>query len=85
MLPRRRNAPVGLSGLGMELAAAVVGFSLLGYWIDRRFETEPWGILICAFIGIVGGLYNFVLAARQAMERTAEGGGMDSPGDSDAA
>lgn len=64
----------GLAGLGLELAAAVAGFSLMGYWIDHKFETEPWGIIICASIGIVGGLLNFVRAANEAVRRS---GGLD--------
>ena len=49
-----------LAGLGVELAAAVGGACLLGYWIDRRLDTSPWGILILATIGVVGGLYNMI-------------------------
>jgi F0F1-type ATP synthase assembly protein I len=49
-----------LAGAGLELAATLVGACLLGYWIDRRFGTDPWGLLICAGIGIVGGLYNLI-------------------------
>jgi F0F1-type ATP synthase assembly protein I len=47
-------------GLGMELAAAVAGLTLLGYWIDRHFDTAPWGVLIGVATGLVGGLYNLV-------------------------
>ena len=57
---------MSMAGMGFELAAAVAGFSFLGIWIDRHYETDPWGLLICAAIGVVGGLYNFVRAARIA-------------------
>lgn len=63
---------MGLAGLGMELAAAVVGLALLGYWIDRRFGSEPWGVLIGALVGIVGGLLNFVRQAESAARRKGE-------------
>jgi len=49
-----------LASAGVELAATLAGACLLGYWIDRRFGTDPWGLLICAGIGIVGGLYNLI-------------------------
>jgi len=52
-----------LATTGMELTASVVGGTLLGYWVDRRFGTEHWGLLIGAGIGIVGGLYNLVRRA----------------------
>jgi F0F1-type ATP synthase assembly protein I len=51
--------------MGMELAGAIVGLTLVGLWIDHRFGTDPKGVLICAGIGIVGGFYNFI---RQALE-----------------
>lgn len=53
----------GLAAAGTELAAAVLGGSLLGYWIDRQFDTGPWGLLIGASVGIIGGLYNLVRKA----------------------
>ena len=39
-----RNAWIRFSGIGIEFAAAVAGFSLVGYWIDRRYGTDPWGV-----------------------------------------
>ena len=55
-----------LAGLGVELAATVGGACLLGYWIDRHFETGPWGLVVCSLIGVVGGLYNLI---RQAVHQ----------------
>ena len=42
------------------MAAAVVFFFFLGRWLDAKFGTEPWCMLIGALIGIGGGLYNFI-------------------------
>ncbi|NLX12358.1 MAG: AtpZ/AtpI family protein [Phycisphaerales bacterium] len=58
-----------LANVGVELAAAVIGLSLLGYWIDYQLKTGPWGLLICAILGIVGGLYNLVRKAVREMLR----------------
>jgi len=44
----------------LELAGATAGLALVGYWIDGKFGTSPWGILGGVIIGIVGGLYNMV-------------------------
>jgi len=46
--------------MGFELSASVVGFALLGLWIDRRYDTGPWGVLIGSLLGVVGGLYNLI-------------------------
>ena len=54
------------SGVGLELAGAVAGFALVGYWIDLHYGTNPWGVVVGVVLGIVGGLYNFVKEALQA-------------------
>ena len=54
------------SGVGVELAGAVAGFALVGYWVDRHYGSQPWGIVAGLILGIVGGLYNFVKAALRA-------------------
>ena len=69
MLKRSQSGQLSLAGIGFDLAAAVGVGALLGWWIDRRFETGPWGVLICSSIGIVGGLVNFVRAAQKAARR----------------
>lgn len=51
------------AGLGFQFFGAVFGFVLLGTWIDRKFGTSPRGVLICATLGIVGGLYNLIRSA----------------------
>jgi F0F1-type ATP synthase assembly protein I len=54
-----------LAGLGVEFAAAVGGLTILGWWIDRTFDTQPtWTIVGCA-VGFVGGLRNLIVAARK--------------------
>lgn len=64
---RRFPGWVRYSGVGLELAGATAGLALVGYWIDRRFGTSPWGILGGVVIGIVGGLYNLVKASLEAV------------------
>ncbi len=68
---------VRLSGLGIELAAAVVGFTLAGYWWDRHFGTGPWGVLTGAILGMIGGMYNLIrqslLATRNASSTKKNG------------
>lgn len=66
---RRRRAEMGLTGMGFDLAAAVGVGTLIGWWIDRSYGTDPWGLVICALVGIVGGLYNFAKAGRRAALR----------------
>ena len=66
---RRFPGWVRYSGVGLELAGATAGLALVGYWIDGRFGTSPWGILGGVVIGLVGGLYNLV---RESLEAVRE-------------
>lgn len=67
---RNRWGGGALWGMGFELAAAVAGFTLVGYWVDRHYQTYPWGILIGLALGLIGGMYNLIrdslAASRQA-------------------
>ncbi len=63
------------SSIGIEFAAAVVVFTLVGLWIDRSYDCRPWGVLIGAVLGLVGGMYNLIresLAAMKMAERDAK-------------
>jgi F0F1-type ATP synthase assembly protein I len=62
---------VRYSSIGLELAGATAGLALVGYWIDGRFGTAPWGILGGVAIGIVGGLYNLVRESLAAVRSAA--------------
>jgi hypothetical protein len=52
-----------LASTGVELAGAVAGGCLLGYWVDWHFGTGRWGLIIGASLGIIGGLYNMIRKA----------------------
>jgi F0F1-type ATP synthase assembly protein I len=60
------------AGAGVELAGATAGLALFGYWIDRKFGTGPWALIVGVVMGLVGGLYNLVkqsmIAVREAQE-----------------
>lgn len=49
--------------LGIQLAAAVVVFFLIGWWLDTRYGTSPTFRLIGLFIGSVGGMIKFLKSA----------------------
>ena len=51
---------VNYLGLGMQLAVTVTVMVFLGVWLDGKFKTEPLLTIICSFIGIAAGMYNFI-------------------------
>jgi ATP synthase protein I len=70
------------SSIGLELAGVTAGLALLGYWIDHRFGTGPWGLIGGVIVGIVGGLYNLVResldAVREARTEDADAARQES-------
>ena len=62
-----------LSGIGVELVAAIVGFGLAGYGVDAYFDSSPWGLLVGLALGMVGGMYNAVRASLAAGRESQTG------------
>ncbi len=67
--------------LGTEFAAAVVGLTLVGLWIDNHFGTSPWAVVSGAAVGLIGGMFNLVRELLGAIRRGADGA-EDDAGDS---
>ncbi len=54
-------------GAGLQFVGGVLLFSYLGQWVDRRFGTAPWGLLIGVFAGAGGAfvsMYRRLMAAQ---------------------
>jgi ATP synthase protein I len=78
---RRFPGWVRYSGVGLELAGAIGGLALVGYWLDGRYGTRPWCTLGGVVIGLVGGLYNLV---RESLDAVREGKAEDDEAREDA-
>lgn len=75
-MPRGMDSPgMRYAGLGIELAAAVGLLSLLGWWIDGRFGTAPWGLVVGAVVGLVAGMANLLRVALSSVGPSGPGGG----------
>ncbi len=60
------------SGAGIELAGATAGLALFGYWIDGKFGTTPWALVVGVVLGLVGGLYNLVRDSMNAVHEAQQ-------------
>ncbi|MCB0702123.1 MAG: AtpZ/AtpI family protein [Candidatus Kapaibacterium sp.] len=45
--------------LGLDFAITVGLFSLLGYWLDNKFETNHLWVLSLSLFGIIVAFYKF--------------------------
>jgi F0F1-type ATP synthase assembly protein I len=55
--------------MGIQLAAAVVFFFLIGWWLDSHFETSPAFKLVGLVIGFVGGMIKFFRSAAEMSKK----------------
>lgn len=60
-----------LYSISIDFVASVAGFALIGYWIDRHYETDGWAVVICALLGLVGGTLNFIRRSIKEYRSTA--------------
>jgi ATP synthase protein I len=46
-----------------DLIGGIAGGALVGWVIDRLFDTRPWGLMIFLFLGIVVAFRNIIRIA----------------------
>lgn len=59
-------------GLGMQLAAAMVVFGALGWWLDERFGTTPWLLVVGIVLGATGGMIHLIRTAIGSSKRKSD-------------
>ena len=58
-------SPIGTAfKLSTELVAAVAVGTIIGFILDKTFDTKPWLILIFFFVGVVAGITNVIKSAK---------------------
>lgn len=45
---------------GLTFAATILVGVFSGVWVDRKWGTDPWGVVAGAVIGMVAGFYNLI-------------------------
>ena len=82
MADKKNGKPswIRFSGIGIEFASAVAVFTVIGYYIDRHYDSSPTALLICILLGLVGGMYNLI---RESLAATKDFGKDSSKKDDD--
>ena len=57
---RKSPGPVRYAGLGIQLAASIVVFVLVGQWADRKLGTGGLITILAAFLGFGGTMYSLI-------------------------
>ena len=52
-----------LLGIGIQLTVTILAFAALGWWLDQKFETQPWLLLAGLLFGATGGMISFIRTA----------------------
>jgi F0F1-type ATP synthase assembly protein I len=67
--PENGASPGRFVGLGVQFAAAILLGVFGGQWVDRRFGSDPWGVLLGAFAGFGAGFYGIYRAVTVGQKR----------------
>ena len=59
------------SSIGIEMGLAILFGVLLGQWLDKRFQTSPWLLLLCLGFGIAAA-FNAVLRVHRSEQKRAQ-------------
>ena len=49
--------------LSAEFISGVAAGGIIGWIVDRLFETSPWGLVVCIILGFCAGMLNLFRAA----------------------
>lgn len=64
-----------LSTAGLQIVVSILMGAGAGLWLDRRFGTQPWLMLLFMIFGVVAGFLNvYRLVMRAAAEEAEESG-----------
>lgn len=66
--PFSKQEHIAITTLGLEFAAAEILGAGVGWWLDKKWDSSPWMLLIGVGTGFALGLY-MIWRGAQEMER----------------
>lgn len=55
--------------MGMQLVVTIAVMALLGWWLDTKFDTEPWLLVVFSFLGAIAGMVTFIKTALRSSKK----------------
>lgn len=60
---------LGIYGaMGFEFVGLVVGGSYVGFWIDEKFNTAPWGVISLILLGMLAALWHVIRVTKRFLK-----------------
>lgn len=57
---REQRNTLQYAGAGVQFGLTICLFALLGRWLDGRFDTSPWLLILGVLVGFGGGTYSLL-------------------------
>ena len=67
----------GFVGIGSYLATTIVGLTLIGRWLDGRFDTAPLLTMVFLALGLLVGLIGAYRQLQVVLEQSRQRGRKD--------
>ena len=55
-----------LSTTGMAMALSIALGAFIGYYLDKKFKTDPWLFLVFLLFGIIAAFENLIIMVRKS-------------------
>jgi ATP synthase protein I len=60
------------STLGLEMGLSVAVGAIIGYYIDKWLNTEPWFLIVFLLFGVVAGFRSLYRALKRLQKEESE-------------
>jgi ATP synthase protein I len=58
--------------VGTHIVGGIIAGSFLGFAFDHFFKTQPWGLIVGFFLGVVAGFKNAYQEMQRAVKKVEE-------------
>ena len=70
---REGPSPASFAGAGVQFVVSILLFLYIGKWLDAKFGTSPWLLMLGVFLGAGAGFYSFYRRIVAANRESGDG------------